>query len=368
MAIHYALVAYINSSLLGQYVSNNVLDVLYIIGSILGIAFLSIAPFLLRKYGSLTTFLFFIALEMVSVFGLGVADTKVLVIILFIILISAESVLYFCLDVNLEDETRLESTTGGKRGIFLTVQNFAWVLAPLALSFLVVKNMFGRIYLLSGAMLVPLFIISVLFLKNLKETQVVQSHIIHALRALWRGGDQARVIILQFILNFFYAWMAIYLPLLLSKEMGFGWDRIGIMLTIMLLPFILFELPAGFLADKKIGEKEILITGLLIMCAATAVIPNIPSAVFLVWAAVLFATRIGASLVEIASETYFFKHIKEEDTGAISLFRMARPLSYVIAPLIALPVIHFFPYSTSFYFLVFFVFLGLLVIPRVDTK
>jgi len=368
VAVHYALVAYVNSSLLGQYVGNNALDVLYIIGSILSLIFLSLAPYFLRKSGSLAVFLIFIALEMIAVFGMGVANAKSLIIALFIIHISADSVLYLCLDVNLEDETKSESTTGGKRGVFLTAQNAAWVLAPLALIFLVTGNAFGGIYILSGTALIPLFIIAALSLKNIKETKIVQSRIIPALRSLRRGGDQARIITLQFILNFFYAWMAIYLPLLLSKEMGFSWSSIGIMLTIMLLPFVLFELPAGFLADKKIGEKEILIAGLVIMCLATVAIPVISSPIFWIWAAVLFATRIGASLVEIASETYFFKHVKEEDTGIMSLFRMARPFSYVIAPLLALPVIYFFSYSASFYFLAFFVLLGLFFIPRVDTK
>ena len=162
--------------------------------------------------------------------------------------------------------------------------------------------------------------------------------------------------------------MVIYLPLLLNKEMGFGWNKIGIIFIIMLLPFVVFELPAGFLADKKFGEKEILTLGFIIMFVSTLIIPTLASATVLVWAAVLFATRIGASFVEISSETYFFKHVKDEDTGIISLFRMVRPLSYVIAPLLALPIIFFFSYSASFYFLAFFVLLGLFFIPKIDTK
>jgi MFS family permease len=124
----------------------------------------------------------------------------------------------------------------------------------------------------------------------------------------------------------------------------------------------------GILSDRKIGEKEFLITGLIIMFIATLFIPMINTPLFLTWALVLFATRIGASLVEVSSESYFFKQVKEEDTGLISLFRLTRPLAYVISPLFALPVIYFFSYSVSFYFLSFFVLLGLFFIPKVDTK
>src|SRR3989344_5807527 len=318
VTLHYALVVYINSSFLSQFVSNDVLDVLYIAGSVLSIVFLSLAPFFFRKYGSLLTFLFFIALEMITVFGLGVTDMKALIIPLFIIHISANSILYFCLDVNLEEETKAESTTGGKRGIFLTAQNIAWLLSPLALIFLITQNVFGKIYLFSGIILIPLFLIAI--------------------------------------------------SLLLNKEMGFSWPKIGALLIFMLLPFLIFELPAGILSDKRFGEKELLIAGLIIMFLSTLIIPNLTTASFLIWAIVLFATRVGASLVEIGSETYFFKHVKKENTGIISLFRMSRPFAFIIVPLIALVVVHFFSYSASFYFLAFFTLSGLFLIPKVDTK
>jgi hypothetical protein len=305
---------------------------------------------------------------MLAVFGLGAASMKALVITLFIIHLSADSILYLCLDVNLEEETKTEGETGGKRSAFLTAQNAAWVLSPLALTFLISQNTFSKIYLLSGTALIPLFLIAILFFRNIKETDLADSRIIPALRSLKGGGDQARIIGLQFLLNFFYSWMMIYLPLLLNEELGFSWARLGIMFTIMLFPFLIFEMPAGSLADKKIGEKEILTVGLVVMFLATLTIPLLTTVSFAIWAIVLFATRIGASLVEVGSETYFFKHVKEKDTGLISLFRMTRPFAFVVVPLIALLVVHFFSYSQSFFFLAFFVFCGLFFIPKVDTK
>lgn len=368
MAVHFASVSYINSSLLKQFVGNNTLSLLYITGSVLGVVFLFLAPFLLRKYGSIFIFLFFITLEILAVWGMGSADVASLVIPLFLVQIAAASTLYLCLDVNLEQEIKKEGTTGSKRGVLLFVSNIAWVLSPLALTLLIIQNNFSKVYFLSGLALVPLFLLVALFFKNTKRADVKDSNILFTLVSLWKGGDKARIIGVQFVLNFFYAWMVIYLPLLLSREIGFGWDKIGLIFTIMLLPFLLFELPAGILSDKKIGEKEFITFGFIIMFLSTFIIPVLAAPIFWIWAIILFFTRIGASLVEISSESYFFKHVGEEDTGLISLFRMARPLSYVIAPLFALPVIYFFSYSTSFYFLAFFTLLGLFFIPKVDTK
>lgn len=370
MAVHFASVAYINSSLLKQFVGDSVLDLnlLYILGSCLGVLFLVLAPLLLKKSGSVAVFLFFIALEIFAVFGMGSVSVASLFIFLFIIHISADSMLYLCFDLNLEQETKNEGSTGHKRGVFLTVSNMAWVLSPLALVFLISQNNFNKVYFLSSLVLVPLFLIVAFFFKNTRKTKTATSDIWPAIKLLIKGGDRSRIIVIQFILNFFYAWMVIYLPLLLNREIGFSWDKIGFLFVIMLLPFLLFELPAGIIGDKKLGEKEILVVGLIIMFLATLIIPLPTAPVFWIWATILFVTRLGASLVEISSESYFFKHIKEEDTGLISLFRVARPFSYIIAPLIAMPVIFFFSYSASFYFLAVFVLIGLFFIPKVDTK
>lgn len=366
--VHIASIAYINSSFIKESIGSSALNILYIIGSVLSIILLSLAPLWTRKYGSIRIFLFFIALEILAVFSIASINTKILIIPMLLIYIAVGSVIYFFLDINLEQETKIESTTGNKRGILLTASNIAWVLSPLAFAFLITQNNFQKIYLLSGIALIPLFVIVGVFFKDTRKAPTIASNIFSVMRLLFTGGDKTRIIAVQFILNFFYSWMVIYLPLLLNKEIGFTWDKIGFIFTIMLLPFIIFELPAGILSDKKIGEKEILIVGLIIMFSATLIIPNLVAPLFLIWASVLFITRIGASLVEISSETYFFKHVKEDDTGFISLFRMVRPLSYIIAPIFALPIVHFFSYSASFYFLAFFTILGLFFIPKVDTK
>jgi len=368
LAAHFALISYVNSSLLEQFVGISTLNALYMIGSSLNIILLLLAPFLLHRYGNIFAFMFFIILEILVIFGMGFLTSAQLIIPLFIIQLAIGSVLYFWLDLCLEQETRSENTTGNKRGGLLTFSNMAWVVSPLALTFLISQNNFSRVYFLAGLVLIILLPVVGFSFKNTNGVNASKIKIFSGFKLLWREKDQFRIALVQFIINFFYSWMVIYLPLLLSKEIGFGWDKIGLMFTIMLLPFLLFQWPAGFLADKKIGEKEILVAGILIMSGATFLIPTLSSPVFWIWAVVLFTTRIGASLAEVASETYFFKHVKEKDVSEISVFRMVRSFSYVFAPLIALPIVYFFSYSISFYFLAFFTLLGLFFIPKVDTK
>lgn len=368
IAIHYASVAYVNSSMLTQIVGEGKISLFFILGSILSICSLILAPYLLKKCGSIMTFLLFITIEIIAVFGIGILNSAFIVIIFFLLHQGAGSMLSFNLDLNLEQEIKKEGTTGSKRGIFFTVQNLAWIFAPLALSVFIIDGMFDKIYLLSGLALIPLFLLVGFFFKDIVPTHKHKTDIRLAFMSLLKGGDKVRIISSQFILSVFYSWMIIFLPLLLNKEMGFSWEQIGLLLPIMLLPFLLFELPAGILGDKKIGEKELLVVGFLIMFISTSIIPLIEGPIFFTWAIILFLTRTGASLVEISSESYFFKHVKEVDVGLISLFRMTRPLSFIVVPLITIPITHYFSYSTSFYFLAFIVLAGLLFIPKVDTK
>src|SRR3972149_2289795 len=106
------------------------------------------------------------------------------------------------------------------------------------------------------------------------------------------------------------------------------------MFTIMLLPFVIVQYPLGKLADK-IGEKELLNIGIIVMSFATLAIPFLGSANFFLWAGVLFLTRVGAAMVEAMTEIYFFKKINTEDSEVISFFRNTYPVAFIFAPLIA---------------------------------
>ena len=142
--------------------------------------------------------------------------------------------------------------------------------------------------------------------------------------------------------------MVVYVPLYLEKYIGFSWSEIGLMFTIMLLPFVFFELPIGEMADEKYGEKEFLTVGFIVMGLTTLFLSFITAKVFWMWATLLFITRIGASFVEISSESYFFKQVHPDKSDVISFFRMNRPISFIIAPILATITLQFVPFQYIF--------------------
>lgn len=94
-----------------------------------------------------------------------------------------------------------------------------------------------------------------------------------------------------------------------------------------------------------------LLVGFLISGLFTLVIPFMLTPKVWLWAGILFMTRVGAATIEVMSESYFFKSVKEEATDVLSFFRNTNPVSYIIAPLCAIPILIFVP-SFKYLFLV----------------
>lgn len=333
LAFHWYTILYINSSFVSGFVGEARIGLMYTIGSVLNLFFLFSAPNILKRIGAYRFIVVSTILEACAVVGLALATTPEVVVGLFILHQGIVPMILFSLDIFLEKYTRNENKTGGIRGIFLTLANVALVVSPILASLVLTNGSYSKVYLLSSLFLIPLLAVSFAWKQGAKEP-LQNTRIFTSWKALRKNKNILAIWKSNFLLQIFYACMVIYLPLYLHEHIGFSWQEIASILTIMFLPFLLFEFPVGYLADKKLGEKEILSLGFIIAGISTALIATLEAPLILVWALVLFSTRIGASFIEITSESYFFKQVKTHDTDLISLFRMTRPLSFIVAPFI----------------------------------
>ena len=158
-----------------------------------------------------------------------------------------------------------------------------------------------------------------------------------------------RIYYVSFALEFFYALMTIYVPLYLLEK-GFTWDELGMAFTLMLVPFVLVQYPMGLIADKKTGEKEFLLFSFFILGISTLMFYFSESPDIMVWATILILGRIGAALVELLRESYFFKRIDGNDVDVMDFFGTARPVAYIVATSISSALLLFF--SVKWIFLV----------------
>ncbi len=357
-ALHATLPIYINSSFLSLISPEKFVGIIYSIGSVATILAFFVIPPILRKFGGYQTAIAFILLELLSLISLAFLKSPSLLIFFFITSLVSIAIIGFIIDLFLENVSS-DNKTGKIRGIFLTSVNIAWIVSPLITSFILTNGDYWKIYVAAAALLLPVLFIVKRNLKNFKDNNYDKTPLSKTINEIWKGKDIRNIFMISFLMQFFFAWMVIYTPLYLHNQIGFDWGQIGILFSVMLLPYVLTELPLGKIADDKLGEKEIMSIGFIIMAISTGVISFLPNGNFFLWMAILFITRIGASMVEIMSETYFFKKTNVSQMPIVSMFRTTKPLAYIIAPITATILFYFIEFKFIFIILGFLMFYGL---------
>lgn len=358
LSFHLFFVVYMNSSFLAGFVGERFVGLIFGIGALGAIAALLSIPRILRQFGNYRLATILAILEMVFFVTLAAFQNALIVIPAFIAVLVIYPLLLFNLDIFLEAYTEDETATGGIRGMFLTTTNTALIIAPFLAGLILTDGDYWKIYLISALLIVP-FIALLSRFRNFRDPIYFVPKIADSARAVFADRDIRNIFVAQFIMRLSFVAMVIYLPVYLHGHIGFSWSEFGIIAAIMLLPFALFELPAGKLADTRFGEKEMLLVGFAIAGTATAVIPFFSSENLFVWAGLLFVARAGMSLIEIMTEAYFFKHVRGENDNAISFFRILNPLSYVVGPLVATLFLLFFDLPFVFLLVAATLFLGI---------
>jgi MFS family permease len=136
----------------------------------------------------------------------------------------------------------------------------------------------------------------------------------------FRDKNLKAAIIAELIVQSFYAVMIIYSPLYLTAIGIPLTTYLTIILPLALTPLVILPYELGFLADRKFGEKEMLIIGLLILTVTTFICVILTTNDIRVWTILLLVSRIGASFVETMAFTYYFKKVDVHDPSLTALF------------------------------------------------
>ncbi|MDO8728974.1 MAG: MFS transporter [bacterium] len=360
LSIHYGVILYVHSSFLSDFFESNAVSLLFLLGAIGNVLIFLHAPKLIKSLGKRIFLFLSLILVLISSVFMALASTALTVAISSIIYSCLIPMTYYCLDIFLE-ELSTDKKTGEIRGLYLTTISMGVALGPLILAFLATMwEGFRPAYTVAALFLIPPILLSIFSLKSKTSQSHGSYH--HSLElpygAWWQSKNIRSVTLARLILEFFFCLMIIYTPIFLYRVLGFEWSELGIIFAVMLLPFILFDWLGGELADRFWGEKELLTLGFLITGFSLLVMPFIGK-VFLAWMVILFISRVGASLVETMTETYFFKHVKAEDTGFLSIFRLTRSVGNILGIIVGLLTLNFFSFEKIFLVLAVVVFLGL---------
>jgi MFS family permease len=367
-SVHAVLPVYIGSTFLSTITTENHVGVIYIVASLIStLSFVGIVAYL-KRFGNFRVMQWLLAIEFLAFATLSLSNRPELLIGAFIIMLVTGALIGFNLDIFLEKYSD-DKTTGSVRGSFLSIVNIAWIITPLIVSFLLTDHDYWKVYALGTVLLLPIWFLARESFRTFNDPPYSHNAILETVRKVFKDGNLYRIMMSNILLNFFFAWMVIYMPLYLHNHIGLAWSQIGVILTIMLFPFVILEAPLGKIADKWLGEKEILSIGFVIISITTIATSFVTSSNMWVWAAVLFLTRVGASMVEVMNETYFFKKTRDRDASVVSLFRMTRPISYTIAPIVASLILSLGSIDTLFAVLGVIILYGLRYsLTLVDTK
>lgn len=366
LSLHWAFVLYINSSYIDQLAPHRVIDMLYIVGAVATIGSFMYASHILTRFGNIFLIKALTVIEFCALVGMGLSANPYIGLSLFVVHQAVVPIILFNLDIIMEVIIgEHEESTGTQRGILLTIMSLTTALAPLALGKLISiahdinigTSDFILVYLLSAFFLIPFLYVILSRFTEFEDPVYPHFKFRESIAEFWHYKDIRNVFFAHFLLQLFFSWMVIYTPLYLSTVIGLSWEEIGSVLFVGLMAYVILEYAIGRIADLYIGEKEMMAVGFAITAIATSWFVFLDNASIALWMTAMFLTRVGASFIETTTESYFFKHTEGKDTNVISLFRITRPLSYVVGPVLGGLTLHYF----SFSFL--FVVLGLLMVP-----
>jgi MFS family permease len=330
--LHIAVPAYVDSSYLSLFSNQNTVGLIYMAAAAITVLCFFFIYRVLKRYGDYRTALVLIILDGITLAGIVWGGSFLLIAISFVLNMAVAALIGYTNDVFLETYTDV-AHTGGVRGFFLTLTNGAWILSPLIAGMLIATNhSYGRVYIAALAILAPVLYLVHKNFKQFPDSSYVSPSSWQTLLELGRMPDIWKLCVVNVVLNTFYSWMVIYTPLYLASVIGFDWSSIGIILTVMLIPFVLIQLPVGRLVDENYSERELMAVGFVIMGAATIALGFVHSHSLIVWAGALFVTRIGAALAEVMIQTYFFKSVDPKDSNILASFWTTRQIPYFLAP------------------------------------
>jgi len=301
---------------------------------------------IIKNMGKVNVFHFALLIKIIVLFLLSIVPPSKWSIILLIFYIISGNLEWVSLDVILESFS-LDNMSGRIRGKYLTFINAGYLLGPFFSTNVLNDFGYGGVFSTLLIFNAFIFVFSLVGLHGVNHRFERTITVREIFQKVIRRRNVLRIYYLSFALEFFYALTVIYVPLYLT-DLGFSWDRIGLILTAMLLPFVFIQYPMGVLADKKLGEKEMLIVSLVIMAASSSVLYFISTTSILIWSLALFATRVGAAILEVMRDSYFYKRIDGNDVDLINFFRTAMPAAFITSSLITLPLLIFFPIKTTF--------------------
>ena len=367
---HFYLIVFVISSFLAGFIGSAKAEFAIAGANAGAVLVLALMPRIFATWGTKQVLTSLGIAEILILCSLAFAHSAALVIILLVLMISMTFSIFLGLDFLVEAITTDESETGGVRSVFLTTSNISTLIATLTLAVILTDDSYRDVFLAASLVLVPFIMLAWRsFPKTGGTTSSEHTSAWSAIAGIARVPHVLRPIATaHLLLQLYYAWFNFYFTLYLFEHVGFSWHTIAIMLALSMAPYLLLEIPIGWIADKRLGEQEIMVGGFIVLSASIVALALLGDNL-LAWTILFLLGTCGAAAIEITTESTFFKRVTAADGEAISLLRILRPVAGIMGPATAGVLLLFVP--PPFLFVIFgaIVALGIpLAMSIVDTK
>lgn len=341
-----AFLIYILSSYFSGITGSDNVGIFYLVAysGVLGVLFF-LQP-LIRRIGKAHTLYLSLGVTVLMGALLARMEPSWLSIGMMLVFIVATNTTWVALDILLESFS-MDQMSGRIRGLHLTIMNAGLLLAPFLSTRVLDRAGFSGVFFLLLIGYSVIFLVTILSFRRNNVVFLEKLRLRDTFGKMLWEKNLLFIYSVSFAMEFFYALMIVYTPLHL-RSLGFSWEEIGILFTVMLVPFVLLQYPLGMLADRRLGEKELLITSLLITLVSTISLWWLDTSGLAVWGTVLFCTRVGIAGIEILRDSYFYKQIDGNDMDVIAFFRTARPVANIVGAVLMAVALSFFPIKSAF--------------------
>lgn len=358
---HTLVVSYTSPTYLGNFIDLKHIGLLYSIGSIGSLLLFILLPSVLQRFGNVLVTIGLMVISIGTLAMMGVALTAPMVVIGLVLFLIINPLMYLSMDIFSETLIgKNEGATGHVRGMTLSLMSLAALCAPLTISYLVGDgDNLAQLYFIAIGVGVVFSLIVILAFRGFVDPLYHRVQFKPLLRKCWESKPLKLVLSAHFLVQVFFTWTVVYIPLYLASVLNLPWSSIGAIIASGLLAYVLFEYPIGILADDYFGEKEMMAIGFLILALSVSSISFMTATSILPWMILAFISRIGASLTEVTTESYFFKKVDGQDANLMSVFRLTRPLAVLAGSLLGSICLAIMPFHLAFIVLGFVMVIGI---------
>ena len=211
-ALHISISAYISSVFLTEIIKEDFVGILYTIASLLTLILFTKSSSILKNIGNKRLTVIFLIINMISLVGLITSDNPYIIGSSFVLFTTTNTLIYFCIDIFIEHFGNPE-TVGKTRGLYLTILNIAWMVSPLISVFLITKEGGYKSIFILAFIMVLIMTIGLLFsVRTFKDKTYTKTPFLETFKYLRKNKHIFAIMLINFLLQFFFAWMIVYTP------------------------------------------------------------------------------------------------------------------------------------------------------------